>query len=280
MTEELVVPASPSDQMVADVQNAAKGSFQRAKDPRTTVQLSKATIDLLRNFSNINKSILIEEGSYIQTMSVNKNIIGMGKIGEFIPCDMAIYDLPLFLGALSLFKKPWLNFPDDKKVVIFDEETKGKTVFYYSDPEIIVTPPEFNKDLPDVELMFDLPQSDITQLMQAAKGYGVEDLCISGYQGEYSICVRDNKNKTSNVFSLPLKKVHFFQGEQGQKDENGNIVSYKLTKERMTFCFCFKVENLKLQDASYHVVISNKNIANFNSLSHSELNYFVAMEPK
>ena len=250
-------------------------STQGEKDFSTNLQLSKKTVDLLRNFSTINKSIIIEEGSYVQTMSVNKNIIGMGKIKEFIPCDMAIYDLPLFLGALSLFKKPWLNFPDDKRVIIFDEDTKGKTVFYYSDPEIIVTPPEFNKDLPEQELMFNLPQSDLTQLMQAAKVYGVEDLCINGYKGEYSICVRDNKNKTSNVFSLPLKKVNFFQGLQTDGEEE-----YKLTAERTTFCFCFKVENLKLQDASYHVVISNRNIANFNSMTHSELNYFVAMEPK
>ena len=261
--------------MVDNPQAVGSDSASRAKDPRTNIQLSKSTIDLLRNFSTINKSILIQEGSYIQTMSVNKNIIGMGKIKEFIPCDMAIYDLPLFLGALSLFKKPWLNFPDDKRVIIFDEDTKGKTVFYYSDPEIIVTPPEFNKDLPEQELMFNLPQSDLTQLMQAAKVYGVEDLCINGYKGEYSICVRDNKNKTSNVFSLPLKKVNFYQGLQTEGEEE-----YKLTAERTTFCFCFKVENLKLQDASYHVVISNRNIANFCSMTHSELNYFVAMEPK
>ena len=271
MTEDLIA----STELKTDTANAVRNSEARAKDPRTNIQLSKSTIDLLRNFSTINKSIIIEEGSYVQTMSVNKNIIGMGKIKEFIPCNMAIYDLPLFLGALSLFKKPWLNFPDDKKVIIFDEETKGKTVFYYSDPEIIVTPPEFNKDLPEQELMFNLPQSDLTQLMQAAKVYGVEDLCINGYKGEYSICVRDNKNKTSNVFSLPLKKVNFFQGLQTDGEEE-----YKLTAERTTFCFCFKVENLKLQDASYHVIISNRNIANFCSMTHSELNYFVAMEPK
>jgi len=271
MTEDLIASADLKN----DAANAVRNSEARAKDPRTNIQLSKSTIDLLRNFSTINKSIIIEEGSYVQTMSVNKNIIGMGKIKEFIPVDMAIYDLPLFLGALSLFKKPWLNFPDDKRVIIFDEDTKGKTVFYYSDPEIIVTPPEFNKDLPEQELMFNLPQSDLTQLMQAAKVYGVEDLCINGYKGEYSICVRDNKNKTSNVFSLPLKKVNFFQGLQTDGKEE-----YKLTADRQTFCFCFKVENLKLQDASYHVVISNRNIANFCSMTHSELNYFVAMEPK
>ena len=243
-------------------------------DFKTNIQLSKKTIEILRNFSNINKSVLIEPGKFIQTMSVNKNIIGQAQITEHIPEQMAIYDLPLFLGALSLFKKPWLFFPDKKKVIIYDEETKGKTTFYYSDPEIIVTAPEFNPHLPEVELMFDLPQNDITQLMQAAKVYGVEDLCINGFQGEYSVCVRDKKNTTSNVFSLPLRKVIFNQGKTDVDDE-----AYKLTPERQTFCFCFKVENLKLVDATYHVTISNKNIANFCSLSHSNMNYFIALEP-
>ena len=238
------------------------------------IQLSKKTIDLLRNFSTINKSILIQPGKFLQTMSVNKNIIAMGQIAENIPEQMAIYDLPLFLGALSLFKKPWLHFPDNKKVVVYDEETKGKTVFYYSDPEIIVKPPEFNPLLPQQELMFDLPQSDITQLLQAAKVYGVEDLCINGYRQEYSICVRDKKNNTSNVFSLPLKKIVF---DQTPREEGGE--QYKVTPERQEFCYCFKVENLKLLDATYHITLSQKNIANFTSLSHNELDYFIALEP-
>lgn len=231
-----------------------------------TVKLSKATIDLLRNFSTINKSIVIPIGKNLETISVNKNIISMTTIREHIPEQMAIYDLPLFLGALSLFKQPYLNFPDKKKVVVFDEETKGKTVFYYSDPSVIVTPPDFNGDLPDKELHFDIPQTDIQQLMQAAKIYGVEDLCIYGYNGDYSICVKDKKNDTSNVFSLPLKKVVF---------ERLN----EMTEDRRNFCYCFKVENLKLIDASYHVTISAKNIASFSSLTHNDLTYYIALEP-
>ena len=209
---------------------------------------------------------VIPMGKDLQTISVNKNIISMTTIREHIPEQMAIYDLPLFLGALSLFKQPYLNFPDNKRVIVFDEETKGKTVFYYSDPSVIVTPPDFNGDLPDKELHFDLPQADITQLMQAAKIYGVEDLCIYGYEGDYSICVKDKKNDTSNVFSLPLKKVVFER-------------LHEMSEERRNFCYCFKVENLKLIDASYHVTISAKNIASFSSLSHSDLTYYIALEP-
>ena len=230
------------------------------------IKLSKQTIDFLRNFAQINKSIVIKEGKFIDTISVNKNIISLTDIKEYIPEQMAIYDLPLFLGAVSLFKTPMLFFPDDKKVVIYDEESKGKTTFYYSDPDIIPTVPDFNPDLPDMEIHFDLPQADITQLMQAARIYGVEDLCIYGYEGEYSVCVKDKKNDTSNVFSLPLRKVVF--------ENPGNV-----TPERRNFCYCFKVENLKLAEGSYHVCISKKNIANFSSVTHSSLNYYIALEP-
>lgn len=238
-------------------------------EARLNVKLSKGTIDLLRNFSTINKSILINPGKFVQTISLNKNIIAMSDIRESVPERMAIYDLPLFLGALSLFKQPMLFFPDDKKVIIYDEETKGKTTFYYSDPDIIATPPQFNPNIPEKELHFDLPQQDMQQLMQASKVYGVEDLCVYGYEGEYSICVKDKKNETSNVFSLPLKKVLF-------DNSPGNEVD---PETRRNFCYCFKVENLKLLDGSYHVCISRKNIANFTSLSASSLNYYIALEP-
>ncbi len=103
-------------------------------------------------------------------------------------------------------------------------------------------------------------------MIEAVKVLGCEDSCIYGYEGEDSICVKDKKNDTSNVFSLPLKKPVF--------EDPG-----KITKERLNFCYCFKVENLKLLPGSYHVCISRRNIANFSSLSNSSLNYFIALEP-
>ena len=37
--------------------------------------ISKETIDILKNFSSINKSIVIKPGSTIKTLSVNKTIL-------------------------------------------------------------------------------------------------------------------------------------------------------------------------------------------------------------
>ena len=96
--------------------------------------------------------------------------------------------------------------------------------------------------------------------------YGVEDLCVQGFNGAFSVCVKDKKNDTSNVFSLPLRKVLFSDPA-------------KTTEEERNFDFTFKVENLKLIEGSYHVCISKKKIANFYSLSYSSLNYFIALEP-
>ena len=245
---------------------AAPATSNAQLESLKTVKLSKQTIGFLKNFSQINKSILIKRGNFIDTISVNKNIIAYTDIKEFIPTDMAIYDLPLFLGALSLFETPTLHFPDDKKVVIFDAATKAKTTYYYSDPEIIGKVPEFDPNLPEKAIEFDLPQADITSLMQAARVYGVEDLCVQGYGGAYSVCVKDKKNDTSNVFSLPLRKVLFSDPA-------------KTTEEERNFDYTFKVENLKLIEGSYHVCISKKKIANFYSLSYSSLNYFIALEP-
>ena len=245
---------------------AAPATSNAQLESLKTLKLSKQTIGFLKNFSQINKSISIKRGQFIDTMSVNKNIIAYTDIKEFIPTDMAIYDLPLFLGALSLFENPTLHFPDDKKVVIFDAATKAKTTYYYSDPEIIGKIPEFNPNLPEKTVEFDLPQADIASLQQAARVYGVEDLCVQGFNGAFSVCVKDKKNDTSNVFSLPLRKVLFSDPA-------------KTTEEERNFDFTFKVENLKLIEGSYHVCISKKKIANFYSLSYSSLNYFIALEP-
>ena len=44
-------------------------------DTLTDMKLSSKTIELLKNFSSINQSILFKEGSKLRTISVMKNIL-------------------------------------------------------------------------------------------------------------------------------------------------------------------------------------------------------------
>ena len=62
--------------------------------------ISKETIDLLQNFSTINKSIVIKPGNQIETLSLNKNILAKAKVQETFDRDMAIYDLPSLISLL------------------------------------------------------------------------------------------------------------------------------------------------------------------------------------
>jgi hypothetical protein len=218
------------------------------------IGVSPSTMNILKNFSTINKSIVIKPGNVISTLSVNKNILARAEITESFPSEISIYDLSVFLGGLSLFKDPYFDCSNDKKLTVSDS-TGAKSVFYYADPSIIVTPPEKQIELPSVDVEFNLDADVLTQLQKAASIYGVPDLCLYGHNGEINLSVNDKKNETSNVYSLPVGKT---------EDE---------------FCYCLKMENLKLLPGSYEVQISNPKVAKFTGKQNS-VSYWIALEPE
>ena len=64
------------------------------------MKLSDSTLTLLKNFSNINQSLLFKEGNSLRTISVMKNILAEATIDEEFPKDFGIYDLNQFLSFL------------------------------------------------------------------------------------------------------------------------------------------------------------------------------------
>ena len=68
----------------------------------TTMKFSKTTIDILKNFTSINQSLLFRQGNVIRTMSVLKNILAEAVIEEELPKQFAIYDLGQFINGLEL----------------------------------------------------------------------------------------------------------------------------------------------------------------------------------
>ena len=68
--------------------------------------ITKPTIEVLKNFCSINKSIVIKPGNQIATLSINKNILAIADVEEQFDSQISIYDLGVFLGGLSLFDQP------------------------------------------------------------------------------------------------------------------------------------------------------------------------------
>ena len=62
--------------------------------------ISRPTIEVLKNFCSINKSIVIKPGNKVSTLSINKNILAIAEVEESFDSPISIYDLGVFLGGL------------------------------------------------------------------------------------------------------------------------------------------------------------------------------------
>lgn len=216
------------------------------------MKLSDNTINILKNFSSINQSILIRSGSKISTMNILKNIYAEAKVEEEFPKQIAIYDLNEFLNGLSLHQDPDLDFSNDSYITI--SEGKRKVKYFYADPEVIFSPPDKEVSLPSQDVCFQLEHSQLDKLLKASSVYKISDLSVVGDGETISLVIKDKNNDTSNEYSIVV----------GDTTEN--------------FALNFKVENIKIIPGSYDVVISQKLSAKFSNQKHN-LNYFIALEP-
>ena len=68
------------------------------------MNLTSDTVNVLKNFSDINQNILIKPGNKVQTISTMKNILAEAEITEKFESEFAIYDLPEFLRSVEMFE--------------------------------------------------------------------------------------------------------------------------------------------------------------------------------
>ena len=217
-----------------------------------SMKLTDSTLTVLKNFAGINNSILVKQGSKLRTISVAKNILAEADITEDFPKDVAIYDLNQFLNGLSLHQDPNLDFSEDSYLTI--REGKRRVKYFYADPQVIISPPEKEINLPTEDVCFQLESVTLEKLLKAAAVYQLPDLAAVGEAGVVKLVVRDKKNDTSNEFAVVV----------GETDKE--------------FTLNFKVENIKIIPGAYDVVISSKLLAKFTNSSYN-LIYYIALEP-
>ena len=132
------------------------------------MKLSESTVNLLKNFSSINQSILFKQGNKLRSISVMKNILVEAEIAEEFPKDFGIYDLNQFLNGLSLHSAPDLDFTRDEFVVI--KEGKMRSKYFFADPTVIVSPPEKEITLPTEDVCFELSSQQLEKLKKSLPG--------------------------------------------------------------------------------------------------------------
>jgi len=217
-----------------------------------TMKLSDNTLTILKNFASINNSILVKEGNRLRTISVAKNILAEAEITEEFPRDFAVYDLNQFLNGLSLHQDPDLDFTEQSYLSI--KEGKRRVKYFYADPNVIISPPEKEIQLPSKDVCFQLDSASLEKLVKAAAVYQLPDLSAVGENGVIKLVVRDKKNDTSNEYAIIVGET---------EDE---------------FTFNFRVENIKIIPGAYDVVVSSKLLSQFTNSKYN-LKYYIALEP-
>jgi len=212
------------------------------------MKLSDKTISVLKNFSTINQSVLVNPGNVIRTISGARNVFASATVDESFPSKFSIYELSKFLGAISLFEDPDFEFFDDHLKI-----SQGKNVirYTYADESMIVVPPAREPDLPSKDIYFELNQTDLGKVLKAVAILQVPEVSVVGEDGTIYVKAINNKNPSSDQFTIAV----------GVTDQSFNAI--------------FKAEFLKFMPADYKINISSKGFAQF---STDGLSYWIASD--
>ena len=216
------------------------------------MKVSDRTTNLLKNYANINQSIEFREGKLLKTVSPLNTILASVEVEEEFPKTFPIYELNRFLGTLSLFNDPELNF-DENGVSITDD--KHSAIYRYcGSSSMFQTPPDKDITFPDAEVEFELSHEQFKTTINAANTLGLPEVVVEGNGTDIELVVSDTGNVSSDRFSTTV----------GKTDK--------------TFYMIFKTENLnKILEGDYTVALSSKRISHFKRKTDT-LQYWIALE--
>ena len=219
------------------------------------MQISKETIDILKNFASINSNILIRKGKTLSTISTAKSIFGRATVTEDFPVEVPIYDLNSLLALLTLMENQNVEFGDKSLTISKDG---GKFEYFYSNPLVIVAAPDKSIEL-DSHFQFKLTAEDVQMIMKAAAITGAPTISVTNKNQNITLSVSDRKNDTASNFKKTL----------GTAFDNFDVF--------------IAVENLKVIPDAYEVSVAKtpNGKAKFLHFRNEgrQLQYWIACEP-
>lgn len=221
---------------------------------KNIMQISKQTLDILKNFSEINSSILIKPGNKLETISEMKNILAISNVTEDFSSEFGIYDLTEFLNLVNsdIFQGGKYEFND--KYLTIENGSASSKYFYAAAANI--TSPTKGITMPDPEIKFELKQDDLASVKNMAAILHKQDIAIRNINEDIVISVLEKKDDGSSTFDLVV----------GTNNVPGE------------YCMYFKEEYLKIMKGNYDVEISSQAISHFKH-QDLDLEYWIALEP-
>ncbi len=201
------------------------------------MKLDAKTLLVLKSFCSINPSLLFRKGKYLTTVSPTQTLLARARIDQEFETEFAIHDLAKFLGAISLFNDPDLQFREKFVRIVSGSQ---KIQYTYASPDTIVSPPEKITKMPTKwEVKCGLTAASLKAVQNATSVLRVTELAFMGDGKKISVQAFDRKNPDSDLFSMEL----------GDSDK--------------TFKAIFQSEYLKLIPQDYNISISSQGIFHF-----------------
>lgn len=206
------------------------------------------TIQVLKNFANINPSIVFKAGTTLATISQTKTILAKAKLDQEITSSFGIYDLNRFLSTLSLFENPSIEVRETEMII---KSGSRKATYRFTPAELIMTPPEKDLKFPDAEVKFDLLGADLQECLKALNVLGLPEVAVVGDGKNIMLQAIDSKNPSCDIYSTTV-------GETEDK-----------------FRMIFRAENLKMVPGTYKVMIASRGLSKF---YNDDIEYYISVE--
>jgi len=216
------------------------------------MKLSKATLDVLKNFGSISNSLIIHQGSRIRTRNEKGEQIAFANVDEEFPIDVPIYDVGEFLSALALVEDAELSFEEDCMTM---SNTDTSLNFSYAKREFIKEAPESMKFPTGDVVEFTLTKSVLDSVLKASSVLGLPEISVYSKEDEAEIYIGavDPSGKITNTFEISV----------GSTDVDNS------------FEFFFKDANLQIIRQDYDVTIHPAGISRFEG---TNIDYYIALE--
>lgn len=217
------------------------------------MRLSNRTMEVLKNFANINTTLSFSAGDVIRVMAPSGTFVGEAKVEETFFRDFIIYDLNQLIALLNLSKEPDLDLQDGFAVV------NGEARYWYADPRLPAIAKPKSVTFPSEDVTFDLPRSTFERVYRASMIMSLPEISIQSKDNGILLCAVDTKNPSGNNIEVPV----------GAPDgANGNLFSVFLS-----------ASNMQLLRRDYKVALSTKRVVRFQSQQEPDnlsLSYFTA----
>lgn len=212
------------------------------------MKFNARTIQILRNFSTINESLIFKSGTQLKTISQSKTILARATIDTEIESTFGIYDLGQFLSAISLFEDAELTPGHNAMTISSGSE---KINYVYSEPSLMLSPPEKEIQLPSHDVEFELKNDVLTRVQKALGIIGAPEIAVTSDGDKVYIEALNTKDQSKSNYRV----------EVGETNKN--------------FRFIFLAENIKLLPGDYNVTVSSKGLSHFKG---EDVEYWVAVE--